>query len=174
MPDPAPPFPFTIVPYRPGDPAHRAAIRDLNLAWIERHFVVEARDRHELDDPERHVLAPGGEIFMAEDAHGEVLGTCAIVPEDDGTLSLVKMAVRDSARGLGIGRALGEAAVAAARARGAPRLELLSNTALAPALSLYRALGFVEAPMPATEYARANVRMVRELGEGGSGMGGGE
>ena len=31
-----------IVPYAPH---HAAAFRDLNLAWIERHFVVEATDR---------------------------------------------------------------------------------------------------------------------------------
>ena len=151
-----------VVPFDPSRADHRAAFRDLNLAWIEAHFVVEARDRHELDEPDAHILAHGGEIFMADD-DGAIVGTCALLAEPDGACELAKMAVRDSARGRGVGRALGEAAVAAARARGAPRIDLLSNTVLAPAIGLYRALGFVEVPLPATDYARANIKMVLDL-----------
>jgi GNAT superfamily N-acetyltransferase len=154
-----------IVAYDPARAEHRAAFRDLNIAWIERHFVVEPRDRHELDDPEGHILAIGGRIFVAESADGAtVLGTCALLPMADGAWELAKMAVHDGARGRGIGRALGEAAIAAARARGSPRVELLSNRRLAPALALYRALGFVEAPMHPSEYARADIRMTLALG----------
>lgn len=46
---------------------------------------------------------------------------------------------------------------------GAPRVDLLSNTVLGPAIALYRALGFVEVPLPASEYARANIKMVLDL-----------
>jgi GNAT superfamily N-acetyltransferase len=155
-----------IVSYGSARADHRTAFRDLNLAWIEEHFVVEARDRHELDDPERHILAAGGRIFMAE-ADGpagiEVLGTCALLVEPDGACELAKMAVHASARGRGVGRALGESAIAAARALRAPRIELLSNTVLSPAIALYRTLGFVEVPLPATEYARANIKMTLDL-----------
>jgi GNAT superfamily N-acetyltransferase len=155
-----------IVAYDPARPDHRIAFRDLNLAWIEAHFVVEPRDRHELDDPVGHILDAGGEIFMAvaDGREGStVLGTCALLVEPDGAFELAKMAVHPSARGRGVGRALGEAAIAAARARGAARVDLLSNTALAPAIALYRALGFVEAPLPPTEYARANIKMTLDL-----------
>jgi GNAT superfamily N-acetyltransferase len=155
-----------IVPYSTVRDDHRIAFRDLNLAWIEAHFAVEARDRHELDDPEGHIERNGGQIFVAEvdGPEGvEVLGVCALLVEPDGALELAKMAVRDSARGRGVGRLLGEAAIAAARARGAQRIDLLSNTALAPAIALYRALGFIEVPLPATDYARANIKMVLEL-----------
>jgi GNAT superfamily N-acetyltransferase len=155
-----------VVAYDSDRPDHRAAFRDLNLAWIEAHFAVEPRDRHELDDPESHILAHGGEIFVAESdgpAGVEVIGACALLREHDDAFELAKMAVRDSARGHGVGRLLGEAAVAAARARGAARVDLLSNTVLGPAIALYRALGFVEVPLPRTDYARANIKMVLDL-----------
>jgi GNAT superfamily N-acetyltransferase len=154
-----------IVGYARGNRAHREGFRDLNLAWIEEHFAVEPRDRHELDDPERHILDPGGWIFIAEEDEEQgtgVLGTCALVREH-GVYELVKMAVAPAARGRGVGRALGEAVIAHARALGIPRIELLSNTVLGPAIGLYRALGFVEVPLPPTEYARANIKMVLEL-----------
>jgi GNAT superfamily N-acetyltransferase len=154
-----------VVAYSPASRAHRDAFRDLNLAWIERHFVVEPRDRHELDDPETHILNAGGSIVVAEiDGSGgvEVIGTCALVV-DHGVPELVKMAVSESARGRGVGRALGEAVIEKARALGAPRVELLSNTVLGPAIALYRSLGFREVALPPTEYARANIKMVLDL-----------
>jgi putative acetyltransferase len=61
------------------------------------------------------------------------------------------------------GRALGEAAIACARAIGATRVELLTNSVLVPAITLYRALGFVDVPLGETEYARADVHMVLDL-----------
>lgn len=160
---------ITIVRYDPTRADHRAAFRDLNLAWIETYFTVEAADRHQLEDPEGSILAGGGEILMAlKEGDGtpggpEIVGTAALVAEDGGCFELAKMTVAETARGRGIGRMLAEAAIVEAQARGAPRIELFSNRGLAAALALYRALGFVEVPMAPNEYQRADIRMVLEL-----------
>jgi len=155
-----------IVLYEPTRADHRAAFRDLNLAWIERWFVVEPRDRLELENPEEHILAAGGWIFIAEweTPHGiEVVGTCALLAGHDGARELAKMAVKESFKGRGIGRALGEAAIEVARGEGASRVELMSNTKLEPAIALYRRLGFVEVPLPMNDYRRANIKMEMKL-----------
>ncbi|MFI5235333.1 MAG: GNAT family N-acetyltransferase, partial [Gemmatimonadales bacterium] len=112
-----------------------------------------------LDDPQGHILAQGGHILVAERG-GEVVGVCALLAEPDGSFELAKMAVDESLRGLGIGLALGVAALALAWSLGARQVELVSNRSLAPALSLYRKLGFVEAPLASSEYQRADIRMV--------------
>jgi hypothetical protein len=39
----------------------------------------------------------------------------------------------------------------------------VTNSALKPALQVYRKLGFVDVPVGASEYARADVRMRLEL-----------
>ena len=149
-----------VIPYAP---RHRERFRELNLAWITEYFRVEEADRRALDDPEGYILGHGGHIFIAE-AEQRVVGGCALLRNDDGSFEVAKMAVEPAMRGRGVGRALGEAAIERARALGAPRVELLSNTTLAPAITLYRSLGFVEVPLPANDYERANIKMVLELG----------
>ena len=144
------------------EPRHRDAFRALNLEWIERYFVVEEADRAVLDDPEGGILAAGGHILMAE-VDGAAVGCCALIREADDTFELAKMAVSPRAQGQGIGATLGRAAIERARSAGAKRVELVTNSALAPALHVYRKLGFVDAPVGASEYARADVRMVRQL-----------
>ena len=141
---------------------HHSAFRALNLAWISEHFEVEDSDRAVLDDPRAGILEQGGIILMAEDEE-RPLGCVALLQEPDGVYELAKLAVDPAARGRGIGILLTRAAIDRARALGARRVELLSNSALANALALYRKVGFVQVPVGDTVYQRADVRMVLDL-----------
>lgn len=152
-----------VVEYDPARREHVEQFRALNLAWITEHFAVEPADLRALDDPEGEILRPGGCILLAEDEHGAVIGACALVRHPGAEVELAKMAVAPSARGRGVGQLLGEAIVERAKRMGLPRIELLSNTKLEPAIRLYRRLGFVEVPLGGVEYRRANIRMVLDL-----------
>ena len=150
------------------EPRHAEAWRTLNEAWIRRWFTIEAKDRQVLDDPRGAILDRGGRIFMAEH-NGEAIGCVALIPLPDGGLELAKMTVAEAARGTGLGRRLMQACVDAARAAGAPRLYLETNSALAPALALYRSTGFREvAPAEPSPYRRCDVCMELPLTPGGS------
>jgi putative acetyltransferase len=141
------------------EPRHREAFRDLNLAWIEEYFVIEEPDRRQLSDPEGTILAPGGAILVAE-LGSEAVAVCALLAVGDGHFELAKMATRKDLRGSGLGRKVMTAAIAKARVLGARKLSLLSHHSLAPALALYRSVGFVDAPLPTgNEYERADVSM---------------
>lgn len=143
-------------------PEHRDAFRDLNLQWIEQFFAVEESDRQLLDDPEGRIIDRGGFIFVAVEGDA-VTGVCSLLPAGERSYQLAKMAVSPASRGKGTGRRLAEAAIARARAAGADRVELFSNTVLGPAISLYRSLGFVEVPLDEAEHRRSNIRMVLQL-----------
>ena len=147
--------PFQIIPYIS---AHQQAFRDLNHEWITKHFKLEQADNNMLDDPEGYILAKGGYIFMAM-LHEEPVGTAALIKNPDGSFELAKMAVTDKAKGLKIGQALGMAALEKARELNAPKVELLSNRKLEPAINLYRKLGFEEVPVPKNYYERADIKM---------------
>ena len=149
-----------IVTYRPELAPDFAR---LNRAWLELYFTVEPLDEAYLNDPEGHIIAPGGEIFFAVEAD-EVIGSCAMIPRGDDEFELAKLAVTPAAQGRGIGRRLVEAAIAFARRRGAKRVILVSNSSLGPALRLYERLGFEHGPVPEPRpYVDADVFMMLAL-----------
>lgn len=150
----------------PFERRHAEAWRNLNEAWIAQHFAIEAKDRAVLDDPVGKIIDKGGQIFMAENEAGEAVGCVALIPMADGGFEVAKMTVVEAARGTGLGRRLMETCLEAATAAGAPRLYLETNSSLAPALGLYRAMGFVDlepSMRPPTDYARCDVWMERTL-----------
>ena len=135
------------------------AFQRLNLAWIERLFVVEDADRKVLGDPERSIITPGGQILFALDGD-EAIGTVAMVRYTAARYELAKMAVEPSHQGRGIGEMLGAAAIVYARDAGADTVFLLTNSSLAGAIRLYERLGFRHGVDPdPPEYARADVYM---------------
>jgi ribosomal protein S18 acetylase RimI-like enzyme len=147
-----------VVRYTPG---RALDFERLNIEWLERWFTVEDVDRAVLGDPERHILAAGGQIFFADDESGTALGTVALRHEGGGVYELTKMAVAPAARGQGVGRLLGEAAIAEFRARKGRHLYLETNDLLQPAIALYKSLSFEDRPLRAGSlYSRANVHMV--------------
>jgi len=148
-----------IVDYRPD---HAAAWARLNEAWLEEGgFVIEAKDRRSIDDPDGVFLKTGGRIFIAE-RDGEAVGCCALIRLEDG-FEVSKMTVAPAVRGQGLARRLLEACETAARAAGAARLYLETNSALTPALALYDSFGFVRLPPRPTSYVRADVFMEKRL-----------
>lgn len=153
-----------IQPFAPGD-AH--AFRDLNMEWLTAFFHVEAKDEATLSDPEGMILAPGGQILVA-DVGGRTVGCVVLAPMENDAYEVAKMAVAPECQGHGVGRRLMEAAIAWAREQGARRLYLESNARLAPALRLYESAGFRHLPPEArlaSPYARADVFMERLLGD---------
>ena len=144
-------------------PEFRSDFERLNREWIEGFFVMEEEDLKVLRDPEAAIVASGGEIFFV--TQGEIVqGTCAVIRHDAETYELAKMAVAPAARGRGYGDRLVEAAIAFARGAGARRLMLVSNTRLAPALTLYRKHGFAPVPLdPANGYSRADIQLELSL-----------
>ncbi|MBC80644.1 MAG: hypothetical protein CMQ33_07405 [Gammaproteobacteria bacterium] len=154
----APGYEVTLVTYKP---FYRSAFARLNEEWINFYFELEERDRRILNDPERYIIHRGGEIFFALSDTNQVIGTCALVMHEGSIGELSKMAVVPEARGRGVGRMLGEAIISFARDKNLEQLFLETNSVLAPAIRLYRDLGFEEHPFPnKSSYGRADTYMV--------------
>ena len=142
-------------------PGHAAAFKALNVAWISKYFALEPKDLEVLDDPQGQIVAKGGRIFMAvKDA--EPVGCVALIRMADGGYEVAKMTVAETLRGSGLGRRLMQRGIEAGAEAGATRLYLETNSSLAPALGLYRAMGFRDVGPPEhRDYARGDTWMER-------------
>jgi DNA-binding MarR family transcriptional regulator/N-acetylglutamate synthase-like GNAT family acetyltransferase len=139
-------------------PEYQPVFRRLNEEWIMRYFRMEESDYQALDHPQEYILDKGGHVYIAL-YKGEPVGTVALIPMSNGGFELAKMAVSPQAQGLGIGYLLGRYCIDQARALGATRVYLESNTTLKSAINLYYKLGFRKAAGPPSPYERANIQM---------------
>jgi GNAT superfamily N-acetyltransferase len=143
-------------------PEDASAFGRLNEEWISSLFALEDKDRETLADPFGHYVEPGGDVLLARDGEGRVIGCVALEPAGEGVFELSKMAVEPAARGRGTGRQLLNAAIDRARALGACSLFLGSNRRLTTAVGLYESAGFHHVPRERVgplPYARADVFM---------------
>jgi GNAT superfamily N-acetyltransferase len=145
---------ISIVSYRP---EYQPWFEKLNREWIEKHFWMEPIDFEVLQHPDIHILGQGGAVLFAK-VGGKVGGTVALKFVKSGVYEFTKMAVEEKFRGKKIGLALGNAAVVRAKELGATKIILYSNRILAPAISLYRKMGFVEVPVDGV-YKRSDIKM---------------
>ncbi len=143
-----------IVEYQP---EHQPWFELFNRRWIEQFFWMEPIDFEVLQHPDQHIIQPGGAILMAS-CNNEMAGTVALKRVNAHVFEFTKMAVDEKFRGQKVGWLLSLAAIEKARTLGANKIILYSNTTLAPAIALYRKLGFVEVPLDGP-YKRSNIKM---------------
>ncbi|GAA4274944.1 helix-turn-helix domain-containing GNAT family N-acetyltransferase [Aquimarina gracilis] len=146
------------------EPKYHPFFKSINEDWINTHFVMEEADRRSLENPKEYILDKGGDILVAL-YDGEPAGVCALIKMNDPEYDyeLAKMAVSSKAKGKGIGWLLGKAVENQARAMGARKIYLESNTILKPAINLYHKLGFKKVIGHTTPYKRCNIQMELEL-----------
>jgi putative acetyltransferase len=107
---------------------------------------------------------PRGAIVLAEGPQEEAWGVVALRPlASEATCEMKRMYVRPVARGQGLGRVLGAAILAEARARGYRAMRLDTIDTMTAAITLYESLGFrrIEAyrfnPLPGALYFEASL-----------------
>lgn len=131
-----------------------AAVRDLvweffgflKLRYPELHaemddYIGKQNVRGELENFGDFFLPPVGECFLAFD-DSKPVGVVMLKPHGNSDGEMNRMYVRDAARGLGLGRKLGEALVEEARALGYGKIWLDAIYRHVEALALYESLGF--------------------------------
>src|SRR5688572_127693 len=124
-------------------PADLEALRELFREYargVDEPCCFAGFEREVLELPRGYFL-----LLLAEDPAGAT-GCVALRALDARTAEVKRLYVRSRARGRGTGRALIEAALAAAREAGYRRVVLDSLPTMHEALGLYRALGFREIP----------------------------
>lgn len=134
----------------------------LNEQWISEYFTIEAADKALAANP-GSVVEKGGYIISLEKS-GDVIGVCALFKQDDGCYELARLAVDEAYREQGYGDRLVKEAFNILKANNVKSVNLMSNTRLKAALSLYKKHGFevlFEGVHPV--YSRTNITMEKKL-----------
>jgi putative acetyltransferase len=140
---------ITLRPIVPGDAAALArVIRDTLAEYGAAKPGTAYYDAATDHLPELFAATPRSAYFVAERG-GEVLGGGGIFPTENlpvDTVELVKLYLLPAARGLGVGKALIQQCLEAARAAGYARVYLETTEELTQAIPLYERLGFSYLP----------------------------
>ena len=135
------------------------SFKALNIAWLNKFFVVEPIDEEVLSHPVKNIIDRGGNIFFAI-IDNEPVGCFALVKElGEDVYELSKMAVSEEHQGKKIGNQLLEFCFEEAKRMGATKVILFSNTILKPAIHLYKKYGFLEIDLNGAVHKRANIKM---------------
>lgn len=148
-----------IVSYKPELGKYFEAI---NKEWVNQYFSLEPFDIAQLENPDESILKKGGEIIFAKIGEN-IVGTVALLPENEDACEMIKMGVIPSAQGKGVGLILGKAIIQKAKELGFSKMELYSSTKLKAALGLYKRLGFYEVEVGCNPYGRCDVKMEMSL-----------
>ncbi|MEE2770948.1 MAG: GNAT family N-acetyltransferase [Bacteroidota bacterium] len=133
--------------------------KNLNLQWLEEFFWVEEHDREVLGNPEKQIIAPGGNILFVMEEE-EAVSCVALMKISEGIFELTKMAVKPALRGKKIGNRLLEETINFSKKQNWDELIIYSNTKLENAIHLYRKFGFIEIPIEQNgPYSRGNIKM---------------
>jgi len=147
---------ITIIPF---DPIYAKDFFNLNVAWLEKYFVVEPHDIELLEKCEETIIKKGGHIFFAK-IGADIAGTFSLIKIEDGIYELGKMAVSPKFQGQRIGQQLMTFCIDFAKDQYWKKLVLYSNTILENAIHIYRKYGFTEIELEnGSPYLRSNIKM---------------
>lgn len=119
---------------------YKDVLPEISVEWLKRYDLLEDVDIEMVSNPDR-MIEEGGGVFLAQEDDGEIIGM--VMVEDQGDVcEILKLGVRESARGRGAGQKLMEAAIEDIRSKGKKKAVLCTNHKLASARHLYEKLGF--------------------------------
>ena len=150
--------PVEIIDY---EERYKQDLEDISLPWLLEYDLLEPVDLEMLADPHRFI-AGGGRVLLARCGQ-EIVGMVMLELQGEGVCEALKFGVKEAYRERGIGTALMEAVIQAARDAGQKTIVITSNHKLKDALRIYEKLGFEYVTYSDKWFQLSDIRMEREL-----------
>jgi putative acetyltransferase len=142
-------------------PAFKDDFKRLNTEWMTAYFG-KSTDNH-LDRPET-IIENGGYILFAEHK-GQIVGTCAILKENNKIFEIADMSVTPEFRGRNIGKQLLSEAIERVRKANAREVYVVTSSKLTISLEMFKTYGFRETGFDAelSIYDATDIKMTLNL-----------
>lgn len=134
--------------------------------WLDLDLTFQDFDAEMAGLPGKYA-PPDGELLLARTADGDAVGCVAVRPLVGDICEMKRLWVRNSAKGLGLGKALVSAVIDAGRRLGYSEMRLDTLPRMATAISMYRSFGFVdieayyETPLAGTHFLELDLTKPR-------------
>ena len=151
-------LPVEIIDY---EERYKQDLEDISLPWLLEYDLLEPVDLEMLADPHRFI-AGGGRVLLARCGR-EIVGMVMLELQGEGVCEALKFGVKEAWRKRGIGTALMEAVIQAARDAGQKTIVVTSNHKLKDALRIYEKLGFQYVTYSDKWFQLSDIRMELEL-----------
>ena len=135
--------------------------KEINLHWLHKFQLYEKADDALLNHPEKYIKK-GATILLAS-LKGEIVGTICINPIGDTTNEILKFAVLDGFKGLGIGKKLMDYSIEICKQNKVETIILESSSKLEKALKMYEKYGFQHVAIKNTHFVTADIKMELKL-----------
>ena len=143
-------------------PQYREEFKRLNAEWMHSTFGKYV-DNH-LENPEMTILQNGGFILFAK-VDNKIVGTCAVLKENNKLFEIADMAVTPLFRNRNIGKRLLSEVIERVKKANARQIYLVTSSKLTASLELFRTYGFREVPLDTETsiYEGSDIKMVLNL-----------
>lgn len=135
--------------------------KEINLHWLIKFELYEKADDALLDNPSTFIKN-GATILLAH-LDNRVVGTICINPIDKKSNEILKFAVVDGYKGLGIGKKLMNYCIDLCKKNKAEKIILESSSKLQNALKMYEKFGFQHIEIKDTHFVTADIKMELKL-----------
>tara|TARA_R110001606_G_scaffold367903_1_gene523600 strand:- start:47 stop:508 length:462 start_codon:yes stop_codon:yes gene_type:complete len=135
--------------------------KEINLNWLNEFELYEKADDALLDNPNLFI-EKGATIFLAH-LNTKIIGTICLNPVNKTSNEILKFAVKDGFKGLGVGKILMQTCIDLCKKNNIETIILESSSKLQIALKMYEKFGFEHTEIKDTHFATADIKMELKL-----------
>jgi len=140
---------------------YQKQFKNINLHWLQKFELYEKADDQLLDFP-NEFIDNGATILLAQ-INNAIIGTICLNPINKTTYEILKFAVVDGYKGLGIGRKLLQICINLCKEKEVETIILESSSKLQNALNMYEKFGFQHIEIKDTHFITADIKMELKL-----------
>ncbi|MGK0414787.1 MAG: putative acetyltransferase [Polaribacter sp.] len=140
---------------------YQKKFKNINLHWLNKFELYEKADDKLLDNPD--LFIQNGATILLATVNNNIVGTICLNPINKTSYEILKFAVIDGYKGLGIGKKLMQICIDLCKQKGVERIILESSSKLQNALNLYEKFGFKHIEIKDTHFVTADIKMELKL-----------